>query len=241
MTASASTVVFWGAGATAELGMRMTAQQGQFIRQLAGLQKGAPVNLSLRIRNALGMRADARQLDVMSDLLTILGDGANRSAGIHVVTAKQLAAMARNWEPGAEAKDLRKRVVELRLIYDWPALRDVLHICPGVGSDQFKINDLFNVLDMHAPFGHGFRTELGAFLDARRLIGAKAALKMLLHAMFYIDYQNCVGAPDSPLEKYEQFAKWLGRRRQRCRDIVHRRFRSTRVHLRRHRLRQPEL
>ncbi len=209
-------MVFWGAGATAALGMRTTAQQTDFILALAGLAKGSSIDLGSRVNRALGSRANGRQRDLLRDLLIILGDGADPAIGMHVVTSEQESAMAQNWAPGATIEDLRKRVVDLRLAYDWSALQDVLRICPGVGSDQFKINDLFNVLDMYAPFGHGFRAERGAFLDARRLLGAKAALKMLLHAMFYIDYQNCVGSPDSPLEKYEQFARWLGKRMQRA-------------------------
>lgn len=208
-------MVFWGAGATAALDMRTTAQQTEFILALAGLAKGSPVDLSSRVNKALGSRANGRQHDLLRDLLIILGDGVDPAVGIHVVTSEQESAMAQNWAPGTTNEDLRKRVVDLRLSYDWSALQDALRICPGVDSEQFKINDIFNVLDMHAPLGHGFRAEKGAFLDARRLLGAKAALKMLLHTMFYIDYQNCVGSPESPLEKYEQFAKWLGRRMQR--------------------------
>jgi hypothetical protein len=143
-----------------------------------------------------------------------LGDQASSNEGVHVVAAEQLSAMARNWTAGASEETLRKRIVALRLTYDWLALRDVLHICPGVHSNHFKINDLFNILDMHGPSGHGFRTEQGEFLDARRLIGATAALKMLLHAMFYIDYQHCISHSHSSLDKYQKFAEWLGRQMQ---------------------------
>ncbi|MBD8736859.1 hypothetical protein [Sphingomonas sp. CFBP 13706] len=206
-----STVVFWGAGATANLGMRMTAEQSDFILTLAGVADLSPASLAKRVEGALGPGANALQRKLLVDLLTILGDGA-AFAVLHDPTGKQLAAMKRNWRTAANDDELRARVRELRLVYDWPALQDVLRVCPGAAAGVLKINDLFNMLDMHVPLGHGFRTEQGAFLDTRRLMGAKAALRMLLHAMFYIDWQNCVRDRGRPLETYEQFAEWLGRR-----------------------------
>ena len=44
------TVIFWGAGATATLGMRTTAYQGKFLRDLATGKK----NLKKRVECALG-------------------------------------------------------------------------------------------------------------------------------------------------------------------------------------------
>ena len=206
-----STVVFWGAGATAKLGMRTTAAQSDYLLALAGVADAAPAGLAERVEDALGSGADARQRRLMVDLLTILGDGTG-SATLHDPTGEQLAAMGQNWWPGANGHKLRERIGELRLAYDWPALQDVLRVCPGAAAGNLKINDLFNMLDMHAPLGHGFRTEHGTFLDARRLMGAKTALRMILHAMFYIDWENCVGDRGRPLETYEAFAEWLGRK-----------------------------
>lgn len=209
-----STVVFWGAGATAALGMRITASQGKFIVALSGVTRPRPADLPARVEEALGPRADAHQRRAMVDLLTILGDGVAPDR-LHVVDAQQLAAMRSNWEAGADDDTLRARVLALRLVYDWTALQDVIRICPGIAGGGIRINDLFNILDMHAPAGHGFRDGGGVFLDARRLMGAKAALRMILHAMFYVDYEICVGDAGSPLETYERFAEWLGRRMQR--------------------------
>jgi hypothetical protein len=213
--ADASTVVFWGAGATAALGMRVTEAQGQFIARLAGVDKDtSSKNLRERVRIALDKSDKSCWNDCLFDLITILGDTESARASIHVIEGDHIEAMRRHWKSGAGEDDLRRRIMALRLIYDWPALKDVIEICPGARSDKFKINDLFNVLDMHAPLGHGFRAEEGRFLDARRLLGAKAALKMLLHVMFYIDYQVCVEDRRSTLDHYYSFSEWLGKRMQ---------------------------
>ncbi|MBD8736216.1 hypothetical protein [Sphingomonas sp. CFBP 13706] len=208
-----ATVVFWGAGATASLRMRMTGQQGKFIVDLTGA--GAPGRRSLRsrVKRAVGPGVDGRYRRLLRDLLTILGDDAKSADGIHVVSDEQIAAMRRSCAKGASVEHLSERIVALRLTYDWPALQAVMRICPGIRSDDFKINDLFNILDMHAPSGHGFRDQNGDFLDGRRLVGAKAALKMLLHTVLYVDYQTCIADPNA-LEPYRLFADWLGRRMQ---------------------------
>jgi len=131
--------------------------------------------------------------------------------------------MRRNWKPGATKEELELRIVDLRLTYDWPALRSVVRVCPGAGTGEIKLNDLFNLLDIHIPFGFGFRGPSGIgdngaddnrleFLGARRLIGAKNALLVLLLTSFYIDYHVCLAQRGNELEKYRTFALALGRR-----------------------------
>ena len=82
--------------------------------------------------------------------------------------------MKSSWPPwlvtgGANDKDhLRNRIVELRSLYDWPALVDAINVCPSrapqhhskstaaSGGIGFELIDLFNLLDMHHQSGHGF-------------------------------------------------------------------------------------
>ena len=123
--------------------------------------------------------------------------------------------MRRNWRHGAGDDELRKRIVTLRTLYDWPALKAIVNVCPGAQGDSFQLNDLFNVLDMHGQSGHGFRVKEGEFLTPQRVLGARNALKMLLHTMFYIDWQYGHEAKRGDLERHYDFAKALGRRMQR--------------------------
>jgi hypothetical protein len=101
----------------------------------------------------------------------------------------------------------------------------VTNICPASATDKFRLNDLFNLLDMHIPPGFGVRAPAHGsargkmkpeeqFFDARRLIGAKNALLMILIASFYIDYQECIASNQEVLQQYYEFAKALGRRLQ---------------------------
>jgi hypothetical protein len=217
-------VIFWGAGATQALGIRTTHQQGQFIRSITGV---ADLSASLEDRAAKALansNTDPWRTAVI-DLLRILGDGDNAYESISDISDAQFDAMRRNSGMGASDKEIRRRIVDLRLTYDWPALKSVVRVCPGSATDEFKLNDLFNLLDMHIPSGFGFRGPAGGgspasvnrspqFFDARRLAGAKNALLMLLITLFYVDYQVCVASRGAVLQQYKDVAILLARRMQ---------------------------
>ena len=217
-------LIFWGAGATAELGISISKQQSEFVRHLADDQaRDKP--LMERIGHALGGNGTEPWHPALHDLITILGDLDENYINIDHIDDDHIDAMRRNWSvDGNEEKELRHRIIELRLFYDWPALKSVVRICPASDTDGFKINDLFNVLDMHIPLKFGFRApaESGGeqasmrsearFYDARRLIGARNALLLILTALFHIDYQVCLAKKRDLLEKYRDFAIEIGRR-----------------------------
>ena len=219
-------VIFWGAGATADLGLRTTQAQTQFIRHITGAD-GTDKPLDDRVAEALASNNVEPWRSALLDLITILGDDNDAYRGIHHIEQRQLEAMQRNWQAGVSEDELRGRIIGLRLIYDWPALKSVVRVCPASATDKFKLNDLFNLLDMHIPPGFGFRAPghriaVGQdmevqeqFFDARRLIGAKNALLMILLALFYIDYHECIRVKRELLAKYSDFAIQLGRRMQR--------------------------
>ena len=218
MTRTHRTAIFWGAGATAEIGMQTTVQQTDALRKLASRQKGRTC-LAQRVRDALGDKATETWTSALHDLLTILGDGdeTEEAASIFPVTQDQMEAMRRNWQHGVDDDEIRNHIVTLRTLYDWPALKAVIKVCPGVQSDggkSFQLNDLFNVLDMHGQSGHGFRVKEREFLTPQRVLGARNALKMLLHTMLYIDWHYGRRENRRMLEHHYDFAKALGRRMQ---------------------------
>lgn len=200
------TVAFWGAGATASLGIRTTKEQNEFVRHLAPIDS-PPKPLCERVRNALGVAAAGRWSDPLCHLLVILGD--NQKPGDTAnVEDRALHAMAGRAAPYSK-DDVRQRVLRLRTIYDWPALTAIIRACPGSGEPvsegRFKINDLLNVLDLYGG-EHGFRAAydastsrctrdrarpIGTFLTPEMVRSAKNALKMLLQTMFFIDWQVC--------------------------------------------------
>lgn len=227
MRSGSRTVLFWGAGATASLGIHTTDRQGKFLRALAPHPEGSE-RLEGRVRNALGEGISERWVTAFCDLLKILGD--MEEATEDPLTAAdirqdQLEAMKENWEDEDEEK-LRNRIVELRGLYDWPALVAAINVCPdGVGNrdagveaseaqSELKLIDLFNLLDMHEQSGHGFPDRQGGFITPQGVIGARGALVLLIQALTYVDWHS--RARECPHLKYHlDFADELGRRMQR--------------------------
>ena len=220
MTLSKRTVIFWGAGATADLGMPVTNEQARFILRLADPESGS-LSSPLRTRVCKALKAAAVEpwISAFEDLLKILGDQAeNRCADVATFSTAQMDAMRRNLRPSASEDDVRNRIVKLRTLYDWRALRAVVAVCPGAhdnGDDRFSISDLFNVLDMHEHYGHGFPVEGNGFLTPQRISGARNTLKMLLLAMFYVVWQHGRMTKRRSLCQHYDFAYALGRRMQR--------------------------
>jgi len=85
-------LIFWGAGATAVLGIRVTAGQGTFIRRLADDSK---LSLKERIDDALGVHVPAKWRSALSDLVTILGDLTGNYAYVDQIDDEQIQAMRR--------------------------------------------------------------------------------------------------------------------------------------------------
>ena len=204
--AGAPTIIFWGAGATASLGIPTSDKQSECIAELAVEDS----ELQSRVEKAVGtFRSNA-----FTDLLNILGDGGQQ----HDVSGDALAAMGRSWR-SQDNDELHRRIMELRTLFDWPALQAVVRSCPGSRYTKrrrsFKITDLFNVLDLHGQSGHGFHAREEGFLSSQRVAGAKNTLKMLLQAMFYVKWQQCRVENRSKLDLHYRFAVALGQRMQR--------------------------
>ncbi|MCY4012266.1 MAG: hypothetical protein OXG82_06070 [Gammaproteobacteria bacterium] len=216
------TVVFWGAGATASLGFRVTDDQSRFLRRLAP-RPDVDRPLRQRVRRALG-NVPARWKHALHDLLAILGDNgrnADHNTRVDIVTTGQLRAMQRSL-PGADARWRRARIAQLRTLYDWPALVAAINICPGApvarapAVDRFGLRDLFNLLDMHQQSGHGFRARDRTFLSPERVRAARNALGLLLQVLAYIDWHTCRGSAvgQHHLHLHRDFARALSRRVQ---------------------------
>lgn len=217
------TVVFWGAGATASLGIRTTVEQSAFVRNLAPVDE---IPLDKRVSKALLREADRTDPDdattscwhdALRDLLRILGDCRSVTDATDVDDG-ELEALQRHWEATSHAK-LRRRVLYLRATYDWPALKEIIKACPGsrepTSQERFKINDLFNIMDLHDQSGHGFHAG-DVFLTSQQVGSAKNALKMLLHAMFFIDWQIAGDDRGGQLALHHDFACVLTKRMQKA-------------------------
>ena len=209
------TLIFWGAGATRDLGIRTTEDQGKFFQTL--INNDQLKDLKDRVNEALGDEVSKELKNALYELLMILGDDENNKKKIDSYSKEQIRIGKKNWDVSEE--DVSSQILTMRIFYDWPALKALLRISPGIENKNFKINDLFNIIDMHSLAGFGVRArETGndnerVFLDNRRLVGAKNMLRMLLGAVFYIDYQNSIQSrtKKEKIKDYISFFEILGR------------------------------
>lgn len=207
------TTVFWGAGATAALGMPVTAAQGEALAILgrAGSRKdGKPVRERV---------ADARVFDgihtQVTDLLVALGEVVTSHPP--EVSLEEKKAAARLFS-SLDDQSRSRLVFSLRGQCDWDCLRQVIRICPATENRADFLRDLFNILDMHILAGKGFHVppsgdsadEEVPFLTPSRLPAARNALAMLLGLMFHAAWRKCRIEKTHELAAYGGFCRILG-------------------------------
>jgi len=201
MRTGAKTLIFWGAGATAAIGLRVTSKQAAAIKSLVG--GDARETLTDRVNEALLTSNDWTA--PLIDLLAILGDD---TEDIYRISPDSRNAMSRHWHDSAR-EVLDARISELRALFDWPALKDVVRASPGFREgERFQLQDVFNLMDIHANSYHGFPVPQ-RFLPPGRLVAARRALQMLLNTLFYVDWQTALSTKKTELDKHMGFARLL--------------------------------
>ena len=209
MRTGSETLIFWGAGATATTGQSTTWSQVEFILELA--KKENEPSLAVRVDKALRNKSPA-WAEPFTDLLSILGDDV--AEDIYVISESARTAMRRHWDD-TSPDAIEKRIHALRAQFDWSALKSVIQLCPGFPeSKDFKLTDLFNIIDMHCQSGHGFIISKGSFLPHHRIIAARRALALILQTLLYIDWQTCLTKNRVELEKHLGFARLLAKHHQ---------------------------
>jgi len=197
------TVIFWGAGATASLGIPTTNDLGQNIWKIAISTK----ELSDRLHGISCLEGFEA---AVSDLMVALGDGLE--SAIHEFNPNEREAAKRLFNGYSEEK-CKAVVVNLRHHYDWDALKRIIGICATKdGSGQF-LNDLFNIIDLNLAAGQGIFTgetrEKERFVDNHRLKPARNCLVMLINLQISCAYMSLIEDRHDVLNPYIAFAETL--------------------------------
>ena len=207
MRTGSDTLIFWGAGATASIGLRTSPIQAKAIKYLVEEKP----TLTDRVNEVL--KFPSVWTSPFTDLLHILGDDSGDNDDIYRITNTAREAMSRHWhDPSPQA--LEARIHELRTLFDWPALKAVVRACPGFNQeDRLQLQDVFNLIDLHAHTFHGF-PGLEKFLSPSRLIAARRALQLVLNTLFYVDWQTALIEKKKDLNKHLDFARLLTKHHQ---------------------------
>lgn len=200
------TTIFWGAGATAALGMSSTEDQAKIATVLASAD-----SLEERVK-----RTFCRNQKQVISLLKVLGD--DLTSNLFYFSAAELAAGKRLFSGIGSDEDLRTHLVYLRETYDWDALKRIIEITPKCRLPGDTLRDLYNILDMHILSGQGFFVnkdgDKGSYhIPHSRLIPARNCLIMLTNLSFYLAYQRLIEEPHK-IEPYKMFSMELARSMQ---------------------------
>jgi len=119
---------------------------------------------------------------------------------------EQLNDIENNNQTGKYSKNLRNN-------YSWATLKSLISICPGESEKDFKLLDLFNIIDLHLNNGQGFHTPNAegekVFIDLNSLRKARNTLKLLINLIFAYKYQLALKNNRNTIDKYAQFADIL--------------------------------
>lgn len=187
------TVIFWGAGATANLGMSSTSKIGEIIYTLSGINSCE--NLKERIKRAFPSVEDKIK-DELESLLTILNQGAYEKK------SKEDLGFS------------KKRIIELKTIYNWFIVKEIMKRCPGIKNGEFNLVDLYNLIDLHIKTNQGFNSEK-AYIRPEQLIVARNTLNMIITMIHAIEYRLALRDKRKEINRYYEFALELGKIMQR--------------------------
>ena len=217
------TVVFWGGGATAGLGMATTARQNDVLFALSSKKYGDSYHECLQ-----DFSGDifGNKFDAVCDLLTLLDDNHDWVEGFQLCGFSQrqvdIIQKYRN-DLGHTDAERKNRVVMMRCHYDWSAVMRILRLQKNdfkevkgkhKPSDTF-VQKIYNLLDVNISSHSGLhvfleeRHELSSFLDEKRLQSAKAALIMFVNLMFACSWANSRRRLSTVGNAYCRFADWL--------------------------------
>lgn len=200
------TVIFWGAGATRALNMHTTAELGQALYCLVQQQQ----TLQERVQNVFAL-PEIRAC--VGDLLIILGD--DERDALQFPSAEQTSALKRQF-PSLSSEQRLLRGRELRYTYDWGTLKQLVRVCPCHNAQSLRLQDVFNLLDMHISSRHGFHVygSQGSgqrFVTPEALVLARNALVLLIGLLHFHDYQQTLLCDQNVYRQYIGFAELLAR------------------------------
>lgn len=183
------TVIFWGAGATASLGFRST---GSIQKGLLELSKDN--NLLKRVDKVFGnAKPDIREGII--DLFIILGEAKVDSNEYNESISRQ---------------DISKfRAFELREIYDWNTLKELIDISTSRQSNEFQLYDLYNLIDLHITSGQGFHNLENRFIRVEKLEAARNMITLITVIMHSVDYYYSLKNRSREIKQYINFFKGL--------------------------------
>ena len=197
------TVLFIGAGATAQLGMPQSDSQSKFFRALVEPGHGRCLEDVFADYNF-----ESRDLEVMIAFIRFLGD--NLEKNWCVVEDEDVKNARVVFGNDADEKLLRSRVMELRREYDWNALKQIIKVCPHDKIEDNLIRDVYTMIDMKLRDKQGITVTVKngdtVLIEPGRLPKARNCLILFTNILFANAwYRLSKGKNAEQFQKYVAF------------------------------------
>ena len=203
------TILFVGAGATAQLSMPTTDDQAGILWHLCDGELTAK-----SVEDAAsGSKCFEGFGDVIVDLLKVVDPGEGGTDSCDLETGLRARAF-----PGIDAEQVRAVVSELRRHYDWSALRLIAKTKKGDGYGEKSkkarenyLQEVFTLIDACLRESRGFyvygKDDKQIFLSVARLSAARELLVLLINTMFASAWKRLVASSDGQdrLRGYRKF------------------------------------
>ena len=213
-----STVIFWGAGATSELGMLTTAQQGKLFVAL-GNRKSRE-----RFATCLGKFKDEvfdSRFEPFCDLLELLDDAEEdeivtgfRMSGFSRLQLDLLEKYGKDF--GRNLDERKNRIIMMRQRYDLAAAMRIIRAQAVDGEFDIShfVQDVYSMIDANIAAGTGIhifddneKSKRSDFIDLTRLRAAKAVLIMIVTLAFAASWNGA--RKGKKTEEYKRVFRWL--------------------------------
>ena len=196
------TLIFWGAGATAPLGMPTTAKIGEIVKELA---RRDPQNLTNYLQTTC-FRIIADELALFLEIVGVPLEESYHVPDKAFPTLRKILSRS-------DDVSRRKVAIRWRQIYDWDALKAIANIINSDDGASF-LTQLYNVLDGAIVQQSGISVEIESrqtLLHGDRVRRARMLLDYLTIASLSSSYMQILENSPDKLKPYIQFVENLAK------------------------------
>ena len=191
-------LVFIGAGSTSSLGIPTTSTQSKFFRKLAEAKNEQ--ELSNLLTNYF-LEPDLSKIIAFLKILEV-------SDSIFNISNSDIKNASHIFNNKKEDL-LKKRIIELRLEYDWNAAKKIIKICPEPldSNNDNLIFDLYSIIDNKLLTKQSLNPNIDeSTLPLTRLNGARNFLILLTNMLISSAwFKITIGEKEAEFEKYKNF------------------------------------
>lgn len=217
------TILFIGAGATAQLGMPQSDLQSKIFRGLAERNKDNSLKniLSDSCDNKIFGKTPpfkGQDLEIMEAFICFLGDDLDKDWNL--VDEEDLRYGRIVFGENVDETLLRSRILELRREYDWNGLKQIISVCPHNEKEDNLIRDIYTLLDMKIRERQGIKVKIKEnpitlgeeinIIECNRLSKVRNCVVLFTNILFANAwYGLSKGERAEYFQKYEKFLKSL--------------------------------